>query len=175
MDGHYLEKGRFSMNQKIQEWLEKELQHLSVRHPASIHLDALLDKNVGKDAIIDVSMETFLTLVEQVGETRLFVIPMLIIPLQVIGTQLTKEVPKDKAALIRELDDEPPSLYLLHPDTLKMVEFCEEYKCPLPFELAISSVYNLYIYYREFRCAEILTNQWEFSRCIYVRANSILD
>ena len=163
------------MNKKIQEWLAKEFDNLSVEHPMSIHLDDLLNEKVRKDTIIDVSVQAFITLIEQLKEKRTLTVPMLVIPLHIIGTQLAKEVPRDLAMLVNQLDDEPPSLYLLHPGILMHLEFCEEYKCPLPFELASSTTYKFYAYYREFRYAEALKNQWEFSRCIYIQPNPLFD
>lgn len=162
------------MDQKIHLWLTKELGNLSYENPISIHLDQLLGEEIEKGSLLDISIKAFLMLVDQLGDKRSLAIPLLVIPLKVIGSQLVMETPRDLAMLVNHLDYEPPSLYLLHPDILKYPEYCEEYKCPLPFQFVQLSTHNVYTYYREFRCEEALKNQWEYSRCIYIQLNPVI-
>jgi hypothetical protein len=159
------------MNQKIQDWLELSSKSVSVRNPISIHIDDLLGAQLEKDDIVNISTKAFLSLNKQIGQQQLTVIPLLVIPLRVIGNELSLAAPANLPILKNQLGDEPPSLYLLSRDSLRLTEACEEYKYPLPFELIPSLPKDVYVYFREFRNSQAIKNQWEFSRCVYVQRN----
>lgn len=161
------------MNQKIHNWLEVSLESLRLENPQTIHIDDLLEQKLNKNNVVELSAQAFLILAEIMKQKQLTAFPLLVIPMLVKNNQLSLAIPENLDALKDQLDDEPPSLYLMHQDSLRQLEVCEEYRHPLPFELIASPLINLYAYYREFRYEQARTNRWEFSRCIYVQPNPL--
>lgn len=156
------------LNQKIERWIENNLHLLASHNHLSIHIDTLLGEGINQSEIISTSLEVFTLLVGQTEKQKISARPGLVIPLLSDSYQLEAVVPQNLEEIENQLNDEPPSLYLLDCKVLKYLAIYEEYKCPLSLELFKDIREGTYIYYREFRDATAIKNEWEFSRCVYV-------
>jgi hypothetical protein len=156
------------LHQRIEKWIANNLKLVSIYNPVSIHIDDLLGGDVKKSETISTSILAFLTLVKRMQELEMPAKPMLVILLINIGKKIKRAIPHNLVAIESQLDIEPPSLYLLDWSPAEYFETCEEYRSPLTFKLINNSIDGIYIYYREFRYAMGIENNWEFSRGIYV-------
>lgn len=156
------------LNKQIKKWISKNLKLVSVHNPVSIHIDALLNRDVKKSEMIDISIQAFTILVKQIQELQMPVKPLMTIPLIAISKRIERSVPDNLITIENQLDIEPSSLYLLDWAPAEYFETCEEFRSPLSFKLIDNLLEGIYVYYREFRYEVGIENDWEFSRGIYV-------
>lgn len=136
--------------------------------PYSLHLNKILSSSQNKSVYLDDTLKIYLFLVQHLIEIGQPVKPILVIPLVSQDFNIEMKIPTSMEDLYNQIDSlEPPSLILLDWQHNKMVAPCEEYCCPLDFQLLPSLQEYIYIYYREFRYLLGKVNKWEYSRAIY--------
>ncbi len=156
------------MENLLRIWIENSQEIIVREGYVSIHLDQLLEQHFEKDKILGVSINIFSQLVKYVILKDIKFIPLLTIPLHNGGNKITFSVPRKVEDILRDLGDEPPSLYLLEKQTDLGFDGCEEYRKPLSFDIVTRSVKGkTYSYYREYRDRQAIKSQWEFNRCLY--------
>jgi hypothetical protein len=153
------------MNLKIKSWLEENWHKAEGINFATIHLD--IPKNIGSSQLTIWALEIYQEALNHLISCNKTKKLVLVIPLQVLGNQLSQQFPTSQELLNTEISlEEPPTLYLLSNDFYSY-KFCdEEYKVLLPFLLKDTP--DILAYYREFRSPEAQAKAWEYSRCVYI-------
>lgn len=158
------------MQSKVDTWLSTNLPFVLPSKLVSVHLDNLLKENYRTDSIVDLAKLVFKLLLDKLLELNMPVQLLLVIPLISDEKVLKANYPKNLEDLGKMLDDfEPPEVFLINWDDASSADTSEEYKCPLPFSLFEQDLPNIYVYYREYRYPDVVANEWEFSRAIYIR------
>ncbi|MFC6591402.1 hypothetical protein ACFP81_04830 [Deinococcus lacus] len=95
---------------------------------------------------------------------------LLVLPLRALGNQVFATYPANLKELSTECDEfEPPSLYLLDRKHNINTEFVEEHVKPISFFELIPNSEGLRAYYREWRDFQNVSQNWEYSRAIYIQ------
>lgn len=157
------------VEQRVSEWVHKNLHGVDVAHPASDHLNIILGRDLEMDTMIDLSLVAFQILIEEIESYHNPVQPMLFIRLISERKRLQAKTPKNLSEIKDEWRSiEPPELYLLDWDTRKFLSIYEEYRCPLQFDLFRLEDDSIYAFYSESRSMIDLENRWEYGRSIQV-------
>ena len=154
---------------RIAKWLDEALPQVAVTNPMHIHLDALLERDIGREEAVPLSIAAFRLLIELLTEREMPVQPILILPLTSGTTELGAQPPPNIHALLDDLDDlEPPSLYLSHWQTYAFPWIIEEYRVPLAFALFDPPLEGVDVHFSELRTQAAIALGWEFARSIRV-------
>lgn len=156
------------LEKAIEQWSTKNIDQVSINNPISNHLDEILGIKIPRYETIATSCRAFGYLAELIKKTQHRVKPTLVIRLLTISANLGMNVPYSWEAIEDQLTHEPPSLYLLDWEIVKGYTVREEFSSPLPFQLMEEIPDKIYVYYKEFRSAEDIENNWEVARGIYI-------
>jgi hypothetical protein len=148
-------------------WLNDALPEVTVTNPVHIHLDELLERDIGRDEAVSLSIAAFRVLIHLLTEREMPVQPILILPLTPGTTELGARPPPNIHALLDDLDGlEPPSLYLSHWQTYAFPWIIEEYRVPLAFRLFDPPLAGRDVHFSELRTQAAIAAGWEFARSI---------
>ena len=155
----------------VQNWATKAMATTSPRAPITAHLDDLLGNEIGADAF-DLAARAFVILVDCMQGHLNTLMPVLVLPLGSTPT-LSTEVPSwpELASFCYE---EPPSLAVLHTCASTLVDRAEEYVrfLAVPEAILDPPEGKCLAYYRCFRPTLSIENNWEYERCVYLKAVS---
>lgn len=153
---------------KLLGWVKNNANSLTGSAFVTEHVDVFLGAN-WSDEVITITLKLFSGAVHFVEKESLLANPLIAFPLNTKGNQLSMSFPLSLGALSSDLDTrEPPSIYLLSRETRLYKDEVEEYTTPIPFSLPGLDYSQTKVYYREYRVALMLKNNWEFSRVLYV-------
>ncbi len=152
----------------IQSWIDTYVASVSPCEAATNHIDELLMRDVTMEESIELVMQMYTLLVQQLLQIDLPVQPMAVIPLLEVPRLLAAEIPDTLERIRDQMHDlEPPSLYMLSWQPLKSYAPGEDLRLSLAVQFdGIDQ--KTHCYYREFRYKEAMQNDWEYARGIFL-------
>jgi hypothetical protein len=156
---------RHGLEARVREWSASAINAVTLRNPQSIHLDELLE-DYDRAAAEALLFDAFEYLTRNIQPQAASLAPIGLLPL-LPSQQLDTSVPTRPF----ELDAaEPPAIYVIERDALKLLDVTEAYCCPLNLNLSTPKEVSgyVYAYYRCSRDAESIARGWEYSRGVYL-------
>ena len=141
--------------------------------PFTVHLNALLDRDIGRAGVVELSFQIFQVLIEQMKVLGIpdAYMPALRIPLELSDVLLAG--PCDAKTLVQQIYyTEPPSLYLIERSLKTKMNAFEHYVFPLQASDFLEGTgffegtEQVYVYYSTSRSLEEIRNGWEYGRNI---------
>ena len=150
--------------ERLKSWLTANAPLVTPRRSQTEHLDRLFGVPATAD-LVTLGLEAHAAAVSILGDKTERLMVTLVIPLR--DVEAIAPVAPTSDGILRELSDEPPSLALVHPDALKILERVEEYRAPAHLP-RFGPLPGSYCFYRVFRNEEAMRRGWEFGRCLVI-------
>jgi hypothetical protein len=166
MDDSKIGEKMLDLRSTVKKWVRDNINEVRLKNPVSIHINELIDETIKPTKIIEKSIEAFEIVVSSLNEDELVKIkPILTCPLNPVE-EFSVEM-KDWENCLKDISDEPPSIYLQDRNSEKLLEAVEEYRIPISSPIIKTINYRPYSFYRIFRNMDAIKNDWEYERCIY--------
>lgn len=155
-------------------WLEFHVPKAKLNpcYGAHVHLNSLIDdyQLIQRNDVLITSIEAFQIFIRLIGDHIALIKPILVIPLQTIGNEISFQVPQDLGEVESQMDDmEPPSLTIVNRQcSIYYNGDFENYEVPLKFNPLTDFSDNSFCSYNEYRDIVGRDNNWEFRRRINI-------
>lgn len=149
-------------------WISNNLDQVEPLNPMHFHLEDVEWQRMSFEEIFYTCSSILVEVVESSILDLVKLSTLITIPLK-CSDKLMTSIPE--ADLIgEEIDDEPPAIYLYDRESRRRYERGEECRISIHSLSFTYEVYRFEVYYRCFRNHKALTQNWEYSRCIYMEA-----
>ena len=143
------------VSRKVKSWVEQYINHVSVYNPPAVHIDELLEHPVALPDMLDLALEAFVCLIEEMESLDVPAQPAMRIALPSAREIKQLPAPRNRDEVEREMGHmvilEPPSLYLMDWEALLHYAVIERYEVPLAFNLLPEPIEGIYSYYSEMK------------------------
>lgn len=157
-----------AQDEALQAWVKANVAGVVAGRPAHVHVDELVRKaRMSKERWLALIRTVYPRALDLLGGKAKKVMAIGMIPLWDSG-DLNTQIPQ-LSDLAKHMSGEPPSVYLVHRDTFKMMVVGETYRCALPrYGLWKPTLDGVSIVYACSRSEEERRNGWEYRRSIRV-------